>query len=230
MTDLAKLLAAKAAIKEIGQARRIGLGTGSTARHFVQLLGEAVAQGFECISVATSLETEKQAKSLNIVLKDLDEVEELDLVVDGTDELDADLNLIKGGGGALLREKIVASKAKRMIVIADKSKMVTTLGEFPLPIEINRFAFVTTTNQIKNSMRELNYNGELKLRQTKNNEPFITDGGHYIIDAFFSRILDANRLSSTLLNIAGVVQHGLFLNMCDLALIADDNGVTRYEK
>ena len=230
MKESPKYLAAKAAINEIKAGQRLGLGTGSTARYFVDLLGEIVANGFETICVATSIETENQAKALNIPLADLDELGELDIVIDGADEIDAKLNLIKGGGGALLREKIVANSAKRMIVIADNSKMVANLGEFPLPIEINRFAWKTTKIQLEKLMQEMNYSGKIKLRKIDNNEPFITDGGHLILDAFFSRILDARIVSSAILDIAGVVQHGLFLDMCDLALIADEQGVTRYEK
>ncbi len=229
MQESPKYLAAKAAIKEIKHGQRLGLGTGSTARYFVDLLGELVANGFETICVPTSIETEKQARALNIPLTDLDRIDELDIVIDGADEIDSELNLIKGGGGALLREKIVASSAKRMIVIADSSKIVDILGKFPLPIEINQFAWKTSAKQIKNIMTSQNNHGKLVLRKIANDKPFITDGGHFIIDAFFSRIVDARKLSSALLDVAGVVQHGLFLNMCDLALIADKNGVTRYE-
>ncbi len=230
MEFTAKYMAAKAAISEIKSGQRLGLGTGSTARYFVDLLGEMVANGFETICVPTSIETEKQALELNIPLTDLDSLDELDIVIDGADEIDDNMILIKGAGGALWREKIVASKAKRMIVIADHSKMVANLGAFPLPIEINQFAWKTTKKQIENIGTDYITSNKLKLRIGSNSEPFITDGGHFIVDAFFSRILNAKKLSSALLNVAGVVQHGLFIDMCDIALIADDNGVTRYER
>ncbi len=229
MIESAKLKAAKAAINEIKSGQKIGLGTGSTAKLFVDLLGKLVADGFETICVPTSIETQKQAKALNIPLADLDDLDELDIVVDGADEIDNNLNLIKGGGGALLREKIVASKAKSMIVIADSSKMVDNLGKFPLPIEINQFAWRTTKGQIGDIMEELSLQRQLKLRQN-NNKPFITDGGHFIIDAFFGRISDAEKLSAALLNVAGVVQHGLFIDMCDIALIADIDNVTKFKR
>ncbi len=230
MSERAKYLAAKSAFEELNGAKYIGLGTGSTAKYFVDLLGKAVANGFECKTVATSNKTEKQARELNIPLIDLDEVDELDLVVDGADEIDNNLNLIKGGGGALLREKIVASKSKKIIIIADKSKLVTTLGKFPLPIEINKFAHKTTMRAIEKIMPKFGETNRLELRKNSKGENFITDGGHFIIDAFFGRISDARKLSCALLEIPGIVQHGLFLNMCDLALVADNEDVYRYEK
>ena len=230
MIDSPKYKAAKAAIAEIENGQKLGLGTGSTARYFVDLLGEMVADGFECICVATSQETAKQALRLGIKLSTLDEIDELDITIDGADEVDGQLALIKGGGGALLREKIVADASKRMIVIADHSKMVKNLGVFPLPIEVNKFGLGATKKRVQDILDSFNKSGELKLRKTSDNEIFITDGGHFILDAFFSRILDAKDLSTKLLGVPGVVQHGLFIDMCDTAFIADKNDVKRYDR
>jgi len=243
LVNFAKLKAAQAAIEEIKNVQKteaiikIGLGTGSTARFFVDLLGEMVANGYECICVPTSIETEKQALALGIKLADIGDLGQLDVTVDGADEIDPQLGLIKGGGGALLREKIVASASKRMIVISDDSKMVEYLGAFPLPIEVNKFGLGATKILIEKILGKdnlgkdnLGMDKKLELRKDKNNQVFVTDGGHFIYDAFFSRILDANTLSRQLLDVAGVVQHGLFLDMCDTAFVASDDGVKRYDK
>lgn len=230
MTELLKRQAAEAAMKEIKSGQNIGLGTGSTASHFVDLLGAAVADGFECICVATSKATAKQARDLGITLVKLDNVDGLDIVVDGTDEIDPQLNLIKGGGGALLHEKIVAGAAARMIVISDGSKLVDDLGAFPLPIEVNHFGMGTTRRRLEKIMEEHSAQGALTMRAGADGEPFVTDGGHMIFDACFGRISDAKALSSALLGVPGVVQHGLFLDMCDIAFVASADGVTRLER
>lgn len=226
MSDIYKKQAAMAALAELKPGMRLGLGTGSTAKHFVALLGEKVAGGFECICVPTSEETAKQARGLSIPLSDLETLTSLDLTIDGADELDADLNLIKGGGGALLREKIVADASARMIVIADGSKLVETLGRFPLPIEVNPFGYGATLKRLEEVTKAQGAEGGLKQRMS-GDEPFVTDGGHFIVDAFFGRISDAKALSSALLEIPGVVQHGLFLNICAAAYIADASGVKK---
>jgi len=240
--DIYKLQAAKAAMSELKSGMRLGLGTGSTAKHFVDLLGTRVAQGFECICVATSEQTARQARALNIVLSDLDATPKLDLTIDGTDEIDPALNLIKGGGGALLREKIVAAASRRMVVIAGHSKLVKTLGAFPLPIEVNPFGFRASWLAIEailqnfapdqdftldNGAKLVSLRQALSLRQDDNGQTFVTDGGHYIIDACFGRILDAKALSASLLDVPGIVQHGLFLNLCHGAYIAGPDGVTK---
>ena len=204
---------------------RLGLGTGSTARHFVDLLGEKVAAGLDCICVPTSEVTADQARSLGISLSDLDHLDRLDLTIDGADEIDSRLNLIKGGGGALLREKIVAAASDAMIVIADASKLVQTLGRYPLPIEVNRFGLGATTRAISEITKAHGAEGGIRLRDTSPGVPFVTDGGHLIVDAFFGRISQPEALSRDLLDIAGVVQHGLFLNMCKTAYVAAPDGV-----
>ncbi len=224
MGENEKLRAAKSAMVELdittSDVLRIGLGTGSTARHFVALLGERVANGFECICVPTSEETAEQARALNIPLSDLDHLDRLDVTIDGADEISPEMFLIKGAGGALLREKIVAAASDRMVVIADASKQVETLGAFPLSIEVNRFGLMATLYAIKQVMQYFEVEPQMSVRQTKDKENFVTDGGHFIVDACFGRILDARGLSTRLLNVPGVVQHGLFLDLCDIAYIA----------
>lgn len=212
-------------MSEVSSGMKIGLGTGSTAKHFVDFLGAEVAKGFECLCVPTSEVTAAQARSLNIPLTTLDEIDSLDVTVDGADEIDEHKQLIKGGGGALLREKIVAAASKRMVVIADTSKRVAQLGTFPLPVEVNKFGLGATKNAVLAIMDEFGAEGGLVLRQNTNGEPFATDGGHFILDASFGRISDAKALSDALLNVPGVVQHGLFIGLCAKAYLASPDGV-----
>jgi ribose 5-phosphate isomerase A len=230
MSEALKREAAARAVAEIASGMKVGLGTGSTARHFVELLGERVAAGLDIVGVPTSEATAAQARQCGIPLSDLDALDKLDITVDGADEIDAELNLIKGGGGALLREKIVAASSDAMIVIADGSKVVETLGRFPLPVEVNRFGLGATRRAIDDVLMRHEAQGELKLRETPAGEPFQTDGGHLILDAFFGRISRPEALSIELLNIPGVVQHGLFLNMCRKAYVATPNGVETLQK
>ncbi|KQT49798.1 ribose-5-phosphate isomerase RpiA [Devosia sp. BK] len=225
MSEDLKREAARRALEDVRPGMRLGLGTGSTARHFVDLLGERVAQGLDVICVPTSEVTAEQARGLGIPLSDLDRLGRIDLTVDGADELDANLNLIKGGGGALLREKIVAAASSTMIVIADSSKVVDTLGRFPLPIEVNRFGLGATRALVAETLKAHGAEGALKLRGEDKGEVFVTDGGHLILDAFFGRISQPEALSRDLLDIPGVVQHGLFLNMCSKAYVAAPDGV-----
>ena len=224
MSEHLKRQAAAMALATLKPGLRLGLGTGSTARHFVDLLGHQVAQGFDCICVPTSEVTAEQARSLDIPLSDLDTLDRLDVTVDGADEIDPQLNLIKGGGGALLREKIVAAASKRMIVIADASKRVETLGAFPLPIEINGFGMMATFLAIRREATRLGLEGEITLRHS-NDQPFITDGGHLILDASFGRIPDPEALSSALHAVPGVVEHGLFLGLATVAILAGESGI-----
>lgn len=225
MSEDLKREAARRALEDVRPGMRLGLGTGSTARHFVDLLGQRVAQGLDVICVPTSEVTAEQARTLGIPLSDLDRLGRLDLTVDGADELDANLNLIKGGGGALLREKIVAAASSTMIVIADSSKVVETLGRYPLPIEVNRFGLGATRQFVADILKAHGAEGTLKLRGEDKGEVFTTDGGHVILDAFFGRISQPEALSRDLLDIPGVVQHGLFLNMCSKAYVAAPDGV-----
>lgn len=225
MSEELKRQAASMALAGLRPGMRLGLGTGSTARHFVDLLGERVAAGFDCICVPTSEATARQAEALGIPLSDLETLTRLDVTIDGADEIDPCLNLIKGGGGALLREKIVAAASDVMVVIADGSKLVPELGRFPLPIEVNRFGLSATRRAVAETMAAHDGAGELRLRESAPGTPYVTDGGHLILDAFFGRISRPEALSRDLLDIAGVVQHGLFLKMCKTAYVATPDGV-----
>lgn len=224
MSDEFKAAAARAAIAEVKPGMRLGLGTGSTARHFVDLIGAEVKRGLQVVCVPTSEETAAQARALGIPLSTLDETPELDLTVDGADEIGPGLALIKGGGGALLREKIVAAASRRMVVIADVSKQVEVLGRFPLSIEVNPFGAAVTFKAIWQAVRQFNGEGPVGFRMG-GPERFLTDGGHYIVDASFGRIPDPEALSIALLQIAGVVQHGLFIGLCRRAYIAGPDGI-----
>lgn len=229
MSDEFKRIAAARAIEDVEPGMRLGLGTGSTAKHFVDLLGDRVAAGFDVICVPTSEVTARQARELGIPLTDLDETPELDLTVDGADEVGPGLALIKGGGGALLREKIVAAASKRMLVIADQSKLVETLGAYPLPIEVNAFGLGVTRSAIERLMQQFGVEPGLSLRRGAAGEVYRTDGGHLILDALFGRILSPEALSRALLDIPGVVQHGLFIGLCQRAYIAGPDGVKAIE-
>jgi ribose 5-phosphate isomerase A len=220
----AKIEAARTALGHVETGMRLGIGSGSTAEEFVRLLAARVAEGLRVIGVPTSERTAALCRETGVPLSDLDETPHLDLAIDGADEIDPSLSLIKGGGGALLREKIVAAAADRMIVIADDSKLVDTLGRFPLPVEVNRFGLAATRLAIETAAGKLGLAGSLTLRMT-NGEPFVTDGGHFIVDASFGRIPDTRALSNALFAIPGVVEHGLFLGMADTAIVAGAEGV-----
>jgi ribose 5-phosphate isomerase A len=219
-----KIEAARAALAHVESGMRLGIGTGSTAEEFVRLLAEKVAGGMTVTGVPTSERTAALCRELGVPLATLDEMPELDLTVDGADEVDPRLSLIKGGGGALLREKIVAAASTRMIVIADQSKLVETLGRFPLPIEVNRFGLRATELAIARAAGKLGMDGPLTLRMT-NGEAFVTDGGHLILDASFGRIPDTRALSEALHAIPGVVEHGLFLGLATAVILADAAGI-----
>ncbi|HVK92842.1 MAG TPA: ribose-5-phosphate isomerase RpiA [Mycoplana sp.] len=218
-----KIKAAAAALAHVEDGMRLGIGTGSTAEEFVRLLAERVAGGLSVVGVPTSERTARLCVELGVPLMSLDELPELDLTIDGADEVDGRLRLIKGGGGALLREKIVAGASSRMIVIADESKVVETLGAFKLPIEVNPFGMVATRIAVERAASRLGLSGAIEVRQAGNGN-FTTDGGHYILDASFGRIPDAEALATALNSIPGVVEHGLFINMASLAIIAGPAG------
>ncbi|MBW0370522.1 MULTISPECIES: ribose-5-phosphate isomerase RpiA [Ensifer] len=218
-----KIKAAAAALEYVEDGMRLGIGTGSTAEEFVRLLAEKVAAGFRIEGVPTSERTARLCLELGVSLKSLDELPELDLTIDGADEVDGQLRLIKGGGGALLREKIVAAASKRMIVIADETKVVDVLGAFNLPIEVNPFGQVATRIAIEKVASRLGLSGDITVRQSHDGA-FLTDGGHLILDASFGRIPDADALAGELNAIPGVVEHGLFIGIASLAIIAGPQG------
>jgi ribose 5-phosphate isomerase A len=219
-----KIEAARAALGYVEDGMRLGIGSGTTAEELVKLLAERVEAGLSIVGVPTSERTAALCMQLGVPLSSLDETPELDLTIDGADEVDPQLSLIKGGGGALLREKIVAAASARMIVIADRSKRVDILGAFPLPIEVNRFGLKATELAIGRATSGLGLTGALSLR-TRDGGPFVTDGGHYIIDASFGRIPDSRALSHALHAIPGVVEHGLFLGMASAAILAGSDGI-----
>ncbi|WP_426236134.1 ribose-5-phosphate isomerase RpiA [Pararhizobium sp. DWP1-1-3] len=218
-----KIKAAAAALDYVEDGMRLGIGTGSTAEEFVRLLAEKVAGGFRVEGVPTSERTARLCLELGVPLKSLEDLPELDLTIDGADEVDPMLRLIKGGGGALLREKIVACASARMIVIADETKVVDTLGAFKLPIEVNAFGLGATRIAVEKLAARIGLSGEIDVRASGDG-PFMTDGGHLILDASFGRIPDADALARELNAIPGVVEHGLFIGIASLAIIAGPAG------
>ena len=229
-TDAYKRAAAARAVEFVRPGMRLGLGTGSTAKHFVELIGERVREGLDVVAVPTSEATLADAKRCGITLTTLDDTPQLDLTVDGADEIAPDLSLIKGGGGALLREKIVAAASGRMIVIADENKYVGALGRFPLPIEVVPFGVAAIQRSIEAAIERVQTAGSLAIRQAKSGQPFVTDGGHWIIDAELGRIDDPAALAHALATVPGVVEHGLFIGLADTAIIGGPTGVKVVEK
>jgi ribose 5-phosphate isomerase A len=223
--DTLKQQAAERALQFVMDGMSLGLGTGSTAARFVDLVGKQVKAGLNVKCVPTSEATRAQAERLGIPLTTLDDTPFLDLTVDGADELDAQLRLIKGGGGALLREKIVATASQRMVVISDASKLVLTLGKFPLPVEVVRFGLAATRNMVEVLAADAGCEGDIKLRLAADGKPFVTDGGNVILDCAFGRIADPEALEDALKLIPGVVESGLFLGIADAAVIAGPDGV-----
>jgi ribose 5-phosphate isomerase A len=225
-----KRAAAARAVEFVRPGMRLGLGTGSTARHFVELVGERVRGGLDIVGVPTSQATEADAARCGIRLATLDETPELDLTVDGADEIAPDLSLIKGGGGALLREKIVAAASARMIVIADASKWVDALGRFPLPVEVAPFGVAATMRQMQQAIAGIQQSASLTLRRGKDGHAFVTDGGHWVVDAALGRIDDPSVAAHALADIPGVMEHGLFIGLAQMAIIAGPDGIRIVER
>ncbi len=217
--------AARRALEYVEDGMVIGLGTGSTAAEFVDLLGESVRDGRQITGVPTSEATLKQALELGIPMATIDEQPEIDLTVDGADELDRHLRLIKGGGGALLREKIVASASAQVVIIADQSKLVDRLGAYALPVEVVQFGVAVTHAMIEDIADELGPEGRIKQRMLADGKPFVTDGGNFIFDCAFERIEDPEALAELLPFTPGVIDHGLFIGLADQAIIAGEAGV-----
>jgi ribose 5-phosphate isomerase A len=225
-----KRAAAARAVEFVRPGMRLGLGTGSTAKHFVDLLAERVRGGLDVVAVPTSEATRAQAERLGIMLTTLDETPELDLTIDGADEIAPDLTLIKGGGGALLREKIVAAASGRMLVIADQSKWVAMLGRFPLPIEIAPFGAAATRRAVEAATAAAGCPGAAMLRKGSNGHAFVTDGGHWLLDAQLQRIPDPKTLAARLSAVPGVMEHGLFIGLAGTAIVAGPDGVRLIER
>lgn len=221
-----KRKAAARALELVRSGMKLGLGTGSTAKHFVELLAERVQEGLEVVGVPTSEQTRALAESLGVPLATLDEQPVLDLCIDGADEVGPDFVLIKGGGGALLREKIVATAAAQMVVIADASKHVQQLGKFPLPIEVVDFGVAAIRRGIDRAARASGCHGLLTLRRRADGHVFVTDQGHLILDAAYGVIPDPGALAARLAEVPGVVEHGLFIGLASRVILAGASGVT----
>jgi len=223
--DTAKFVAAKRACEYVQSGMRLGLGTGSTAAWLVRCLGEMVREeGLKITGVPTSTRTAELARQVGINVVSLDEAKWLDLTIDGTDEFDAELNLIKGGGGALLQEKIVATASDQMIVIADKTKQVESLGAFPLPIEVVPFGWQTTKALIEETLSSLDVLGDSSTIRMNGESPFVTDEGNFILDLHLGRIGNARQFAMVINQIPGVVENGLFIDICDIVIIGHGDG------
>ncbi len=225
-----KKAAAIAALEYVKPGMKVGLGTGSTAEHFITALAEKVKQeGLDIECVATSRKSFQLASKLGLKMTNLDKQPRLDIAVDGADEFDSNFQLIKGGGGAMLIEKIVATSARFMIVIADESKKVGALGRFPLPVEVVPFGVNATAWKIERALRILNLKGKMVLR-LKDGKPFETDSGNVIIDVALGHIPEPGRLSALLNSIPGVVEDGLFVDVCGIVLMGTNDGVKTFRK
>jgi ribose 5-phosphate isomerase A len=223
--DAAKLRAAAAALDYVKDGMVLGLGTGSTAAHFVRLLGERVRQGLRIQGVPTSEATRIQAEQEAIPLLDIDAVTHVDLDIDGADEIDPAFRLIKGGGGALLREKIVAAASAHFIVVADAGKAVARLGAFPLPVEVTPFGHALIARRIEAALREGGCAGTNIMLRQRGGAPFVTDGGNYILDAHALAIPDPEDLAEALKRIVGVVEHGLFIGLARTVILGTSEGI-----
>ena len=223
--DKAKFVAAKRAVEFVEDGMKVGLGTGSTAAWMVRCLGERVREeGLRVIGVPTSSRTAQLARQVGIQIATLDEVKWLDLTIDGADEFDPGLNLIKGGGAALLQEKIVATASDQMVVIADAAKEVTQLGAFPLPVEVIPFGWQTTKALIEETLVSLDVLGrEVSLRMN-GDRALITEESNYIVDLHLKRISNPRQLALVLNQIPGVVENGLFIDICDIVVIGHGDG------
>lgn len=223
--DKAKFVAAKRATGYIQTGMKVGLGTGSTAAWLVRCLGEMVRdEGLQIKGVPTSSRTAQLARDVGIEIITLDEAKWLDVTIDGADEYDANLNLIKGGGGALLQEKIVATASDQMVVIADISKKVETLGAFPLPVEVIPFGWQTSKTLIEETLIGMDVLGATSSLRMNGDAPFFTDEGNHILDLHLNRIGNPRQLSLVLHQIPGVVENGLFIDICDAVVIGYGDG------
>src|SRR5215469_12701397 len=222
--DQEKQAAAREAIRLVEPGNIVGLGSGSAASYAIRFLAERVGQGLNILGIPTSLKSEQLAEQLGIPLTTLEEHPEIDIDIDGADEIGPHLDLIKGGGGALLHEKIIASVSKRFVVVAESVKQVPCLGRFPLPVEVIAFAQPIVKTRIEA------LGAKASLRQYAYGNPYVTDEGHHILDCTFGRIDDPPALARQLHEIPGVVEHGLFIGMAELALVGKDGGVVRLRR
>ena len=223
-SDLEKEAAARASLRFVRDGNVVGLGTGSTAAYAVRFLGEQVRAGLKIRGIPTSVHTGELATSLGIPLATLDECQQIDVDIDGADEFDSQLNLIKGGGGALLREKVIASASRQVVIIADSSKQVAVLGKFPLPVEVIPFAQPLVAKRISA------LGSSVKLRRNVKGNPFVTDEGHHILDCSFGQIPDPPALARILSDMPGVVEHGLFIDLATVVLCAKGQNVAELRR
>jgi ribose 5-phosphate isomerase A len=223
-SDTEKAAAARASLRFVQDGNIVGLGTGSTAARAVRFLGERVHAGLKIRGIPTSVKTQELAASLGIPLTTLDDFQQIDVDIDGADEFDPQLHLIKGGGGALLREKIIASASRQVIIIADSSKQVAVLGKFPLPVEVIPFAQRLVAKRIAA------LGATVKLRQDAKGNPFVSDEGHHILDCSFGKIPDPPVLARQLSDMPGVVEHGLFIDLATVVLVAKGDNVTELRR
>ena len=223
-SDQEKKLAARASLQFVRDGDVVGLGSGSTAAYAVRFLGERVRAGLKIRGISTSVRTQNLAACLGIPLTTLEEVQRIDVTIDGVDEFDSELRLIKGGGGALLHEKIVASASRQVIIIADSSKQVYVLGKVPLPVEVIRFAEALVSEKISV------LGATVRLRKDGAGKPFITEEQNHILDCHFGQIPDPPALAHTLSEIPGVVEHGLFINLADVVLLGKGSEVLEWRR
>ncbi|MGB8760583.1 MAG: ribose-5-phosphate isomerase RpiA, partial [Candidatus Sulfotelmatobacter sp.] len=219
-----KEAAARASLRFVEDGQVVGLGTGSTAAYFIQLLGEQVKNGLKIRGIPSSERSREQAAGLGIPLTTLDECQEIDVTVDGADEVDPQLRLIKGGGGALLREKIVASATKNYVIIADETKRVPVLGRFPLPVEVIKFAQAVVKKKIEA------LGAAVELRQGTDGKPYLTDENNHILDCRFGQIPDADGLARRLNDMPGIVEHGLFIGLASIVLVANGSEIVELHR
>ncbi|MEM9705321.1 MAG: ribose-5-phosphate isomerase RpiA [Pseudomonadota bacterium] len=230
MSDAFKKAAGEAAAALVETETVIGLGTGSTAAFFIEALGRRLRDGLRVAGIPTSEATRKLALAAGVDIIEPDETTKIALAIDGADEIGPRLSLIKGGGGALLREKIIAEAAERFVVIADDTKVVASLGAFPLPIEIIPFGWAITVGRIRRIFNDLGFDApKIDLRAAAPSKQFETDGGNWIVDCHLGRIDDPYDLDQALRQLPGVVETGLFVRMADLAIVAGPDGLRRIE-
>lgn len=222
--DAEKRAAARAAVQLVESGNIVGLGSGSTATFAIQFLAEHVRGGLEIAGIPTSQATKQLADQLGIPLTTLDANPVIDIDIDGADEIDPQLNLIKGGGGAMLREKVIAAASKRFVVVAESVKLVPHLGNFPLPVEVISFAEAPVKHRIEA------LGAQVTLRKQKDGSVYVTDEGHHILDCNFGKIDDPPRLNSKLHDIPGVVEHGLFIGLAEMAFVGKDGSVVQVKR